>query len=170
MLACFSGRLKRLAAQFTPYSWTDFDWRPASSLKRWMAMLAVIAIVSQPVLTRQWRAPPVWLPSQRSSHSWHKSTSVAEALIRTTLWSLPVEILAHFLCFQASMHLHLRSPWRPFRKEGFWCPQGLVTKLDLAGISVDSTAFCTLSVVGSDVQLSNVLSKSSFLCGIHQAC
>ena len=38
--------MKRLALQFTPYSWTDFDWRPLSSLKRWLAMLAVIAIVS----------------------------------------------------------------------------------------------------------------------------
>jgi phosphatidylserine synthase 2 len=38
--------MKRLALQFTPYSWTDFDWRPLSSLKRWLAMLGVIAIVS----------------------------------------------------------------------------------------------------------------------------
>ncbi|KAK7099328.1 hypothetical protein V1264_003479 [Littorina saxatilis] len=41
----YGGRLKRLAAQFTPYSWTDFDWKPSTSLKRWMAMLALIAIV-----------------------------------------------------------------------------------------------------------------------------
>lgn len=46
MVIYYRGKLKRLAAQFTPYSWTDFDWKPTSSLKRWMAMLAVIAIVS----------------------------------------------------------------------------------------------------------------------------
>lgn len=39
----------RVAAQFTPYSWTDFDWRPTSSLKRWLAMLGVISIVSSDV-------------------------------------------------------------------------------------------------------------------------
>lgn len=38
--------MKRIALQFTPYSWTDFDWRPLSSLRRWLCMLGVIAIVS----------------------------------------------------------------------------------------------------------------------------
>ncbi|GFO03340.1 phosphatidylserine synthase 2, partial [Plakobranchus ocellatus] len=30
----YSGMLKRVAAQFTPYSWTDYDWKPTASLKR----------------------------------------------------------------------------------------------------------------------------------------
>ncbi|XP_067935492.1 phosphatidylserine synthase 2-like [Watersipora subatra] len=37
-------KLQRLAAQFTPYSWTDFQWKPTLSLKRWLAMLGVIAM------------------------------------------------------------------------------------------------------------------------------
>lgn len=40
------GKMKRIALQFTPYSWTDFDWRPLTSLRRWLCMLGVIAIVS----------------------------------------------------------------------------------------------------------------------------
>ena len=36
----------RLAAQFTPYSWTDFEWKPTLSLKRWLAMLGVITMVN----------------------------------------------------------------------------------------------------------------------------
>jgi len=43
-------KLQRLAAQFTPYSWTDFDWKPTVSLQRWLAMLAVIAVVRTSVL------------------------------------------------------------------------------------------------------------------------
>ena len=39
-------KLQRLAAQFTPYSWTDFQWKPTLSLKRWLAMLCVIVMVS----------------------------------------------------------------------------------------------------------------------------
>lgn len=43
----YRGKMKRIALQFTPYSWTDFDWRPLSSLRRWLCMLGVIAIVSK---------------------------------------------------------------------------------------------------------------------------
>lgn len=35
-----------MVAQFTPYSWVEFDWRPLSSFKRWAAMMGVICIVS----------------------------------------------------------------------------------------------------------------------------
>lgn len=63
----YRGKMKRLALQFTPYSWTDFDWRPLSSLKRWLAMLAIIAIFLLAELNTfylkfvLWIAPPHWL-------------------------------------------------------------------------------------------------------------
>ena len=31
----------RVLGQFTPHDWLEFDWRPTSSLKRWLAMLAI---------------------------------------------------------------------------------------------------------------------------------
>ena len=38
--------MKRIALQFTPYSWTDFNWKPFSSLRRWLAVLAYIFMVT----------------------------------------------------------------------------------------------------------------------------
>lgn len=61
-ISTYSGRLKRFAAQFTPYSWTDFDWRPASSLKRWVAMLAVIAIFLLAELNTFYLKFVLWIP------------------------------------------------------------------------------------------------------------
>ncbi|PVD33310.1 hypothetical protein C0Q70_04563 [Pomacea canaliculata] len=58
----YGGKLKRLAAQFTPYSWTDFDWKPTSSLKRWMAMLAVIAIFLLAELNTFYLKFVLWIP------------------------------------------------------------------------------------------------------------
>jgi hypothetical protein len=40
------GKLKRLVAQFGPYSWIDYDWRSTSSLGRWITMLGIIFVVS----------------------------------------------------------------------------------------------------------------------------
>jgi Phosphatidyl serine synthase. len=40
------GKLKRLVAQFGPYSWVDYDWRSTSSLGRWITMLGIIFVVS----------------------------------------------------------------------------------------------------------------------------
>lgn len=39
----YRGKLTRILKQFTPYVWTEFDWRPASSLKRWLSMLCIVA-------------------------------------------------------------------------------------------------------------------------------
>lgn len=41
------GKLSRVLSQFTPYVWTEFDWRPTSSLKRWLSMHFVTAMVSR---------------------------------------------------------------------------------------------------------------------------
>lgn len=37
--------MKRIAFQFTPYSWVKFEWKPASSLRRWLAVCGIIFIV-----------------------------------------------------------------------------------------------------------------------------
>lgn len=63
----YRGKMKRLALQFTPYSWTDFDWKPLSSLKRWLAMIGVIGMFLLAELNTfylkfvLWIAPPHWL-------------------------------------------------------------------------------------------------------------
>lgn len=38
--------MKRIAFQFTPYSWVRFEWKPASSLRRWLAVCGIILVVS----------------------------------------------------------------------------------------------------------------------------
>ncbi|KAG8182576.1 hypothetical protein JTE90_021716 [Oedothorax gibbosus] len=38
----YKGKLKRIAAQFGPYSWIEFDWKPTSSLTRWLCVLGLI--------------------------------------------------------------------------------------------------------------------------------
>jgi hypothetical protein len=39
-------KLKRLVAQFGPYSWVDYDWRATSSLGRCVTMLGIMFVVS----------------------------------------------------------------------------------------------------------------------------
>lgn len=39
------GKIKRIAFQFTPYSWVKFEWKPASTVRRWFAVLGIIFMV-----------------------------------------------------------------------------------------------------------------------------
>lgn len=39
------GKMKRIAFQFTPYSWVKFEWKPASSLRRWLAVCGIMFVV-----------------------------------------------------------------------------------------------------------------------------
>ncbi|KAB1251348.1 Phosphatidylserine synthase 2 [Camelus dromedarius] len=36
--------MKRIAFQFTPYSWVRFEWKPASSLRRWLAVCGIVLV------------------------------------------------------------------------------------------------------------------------------
>ncbi|XP_060031869.1 phosphatidylserine synthase 2 isoform X4 [Erinaceus europaeus] len=40
----YKGKMKRIAFQFTPYSWVRFEWKPASSLRRWLAVCGIILV------------------------------------------------------------------------------------------------------------------------------
>ncbi|XP_066941622.1 phosphatidylserine synthase 2-like [Macrobrachium rosenbergii] len=40
----YRGKLRRIMAQFGPYVWVDYDWKPLSSLGRWFSMLGIIAV------------------------------------------------------------------------------------------------------------------------------
>ena len=42
----FSGKFVRFLEQFTPYSWRKFSWGATVSLKRWLAVLGIIFMVS----------------------------------------------------------------------------------------------------------------------------
>jgi len=58
----YRGMAKRIALQFTPYSWTDYEWKPSSSLKRWLAMLGVIGIFLLAELNTFYLKFVLWLP------------------------------------------------------------------------------------------------------------
>ena len=59
------GKMKRIAFQFTPYSWVRFEWKPASSLRRWLAVCGIILVVRLASLVcapaRQPGSPPTLL-------------------------------------------------------------------------------------------------------------
>lgn len=44
-IAGYRKKLHRVILQFTPHRWTDFDWRPTGSLKRWLGTLALCAVI-----------------------------------------------------------------------------------------------------------------------------
>lgn len=57
-------KMSRLGAQFMPYSWTDFDWRPTTSLKRWLAVLSVIAVYLVAELNTFYLKFVLWIPPE----------------------------------------------------------------------------------------------------------
>ncbi|KAK6184097.1 hypothetical protein SNE40_006629 [Patella caerulea] len=60
----YKGMLKRVAAQFTPYSWTDFDWKPFTSLTRWSSMIVLIAIFLIAELNTFYLKFALWIPPE----------------------------------------------------------------------------------------------------------
>ena len=38
----FKGKIQRIINQFSPYDWTEYDWRPTSSLKRWLFAIFMV--------------------------------------------------------------------------------------------------------------------------------
>ncbi|XP_052801197.1 phosphatidylserine synthase 2-like [Mya arenaria] len=58
----YRGMAKRVALQFTPYSWTDFEWRPTSSLIRWCATLAIFFIFLLAELNTFFLKFVLWIP------------------------------------------------------------------------------------------------------------
>ncbi|XP_076053247.1 phosphatidylserine synthase 2-like isoform X3 [Oratosquilla oratoria] len=58
----YRGKLRRIIAQFGPYTWVDFDWQPLSSLRRWFYMLAIIAIFLLAELNTFYLKYVLWIP------------------------------------------------------------------------------------------------------------
>ncbi|XP_064634708.1 phosphatidylserine synthase 2-like isoform X2 [Lineus longissimus] len=58
----YRGKLRRLALQFSPYSWMDFDWRPTDSLKRWLALVGVICVFLLAELNTFYLKFVLWIP------------------------------------------------------------------------------------------------------------
>ena len=60
----YSGKLGRIAMQFTPYNWVPFEWKPTQSLGRWLAILGVITLVSLgqqlAPFNNGWLLPELW--------------------------------------------------------------------------------------------------------------
>ncbi|XP_060556439.1 phosphatidylserine synthase 2-like [Ruditapes philippinarum] len=60
----YSGKMKRVALQFTPYSWTDFNWKPTSSLIRWFATLGIFVIFLLAELNTFYLKFVLWIPPE----------------------------------------------------------------------------------------------------------
>ncbi|XP_052271614.1 phosphatidylserine synthase 2-like isoform X3 [Dreissena polymorpha] len=60
----FRGMAKRVALQFTPYSWTDFNWRPTSSLIRWFATICIFIVFLLAELNTFYLKFVLWIPPE----------------------------------------------------------------------------------------------------------
>ncbi|KAL7867614.1 hypothetical protein SRHO_G00089980 [Serrasalmus rhombeus] len=58
------GKIKRIAFQFTPYSWVKFEWRPASNLRRWLAVLGIIFMFLLAELNTFYLKFVLWMPPE----------------------------------------------------------------------------------------------------------
>ncbi|KAF7233697.1 hypothetical protein EG68_10052 [Paragonimus skrjabini miyazakii] len=58
----YKGKLHRVLLQFTPHRWTDFDWRPTGSLKRWLGTLGLCVIILLTELNTFYLKYVLWVP------------------------------------------------------------------------------------------------------------
>ncbi|XP_066275656.1 phosphatidylserine synthase 2-like [Branchiostoma lanceolatum] len=58
----YRGKMRRMVAQFTPYNWTSFDWKPTLSLKRWLAVLGIITMWLLAELNAFYLKTILWIP------------------------------------------------------------------------------------------------------------
>ncbi|XP_028916619.1 phosphatidylserine synthase 2 isoform X1 [Ornithorhynchus anatinus] len=60
----YKGKMKRIAFQFTPYSWVKFEWRPASNLRRWLAVCGIIFVFLLAELNTFYLKFVLWMPPE----------------------------------------------------------------------------------------------------------
>lgn len=58
----YSGKLKRTMAQFTPHSWTKFQWGSTKSFKNYIAVLGLLYMVLQCELNAFYLKYLLWIP------------------------------------------------------------------------------------------------------------
>ena len=58
----FKGKIQRIINQFSPYDWTEYDWRPTSSLKRWLFMICLVAFFLTAELGTFYLKFILWVP------------------------------------------------------------------------------------------------------------
>uniref|UniRef100_A0A674PQ00 Phosphatidylserine synthase n=1 Tax=Takifugu rubripes TaxID=31033 RepID=A0A674PQ00_TAKRU len=60
----YKGKIKRIAFQFTPYSWVKFEWKPASTVRRWLAVLGIIFMFLLAELNTFYLKFVLWMPPE----------------------------------------------------------------------------------------------------------
>ncbi len=58
----FKGKIKRIAGQFSPYNWIQYDWRPTLSLKRWLFTCVLVALFLIAELSTFYLKFVLWIP------------------------------------------------------------------------------------------------------------
>ncbi|PIK56411.1 putative phosphatidylserine synthase 2-like [Apostichopus japonicus] len=58
----YSGKLKRMMMQFTPYSWTEFEWHPTESLNRWIFVILLVCFFLVAELNCFYLKFVLWIP------------------------------------------------------------------------------------------------------------
>uniref|UniRef100_A0A7N4PKW7 Phosphatidylserine synthase n=2 Tax=Sarcophilus harrisii TaxID=9305 RepID=A0A7N4PKW7_SARHA len=60
----YKGKMKRIAFQFTPYSWVRFEWKPASNLRRWLGVCGIILVFLLAELNTFYLKFVLWMPPE----------------------------------------------------------------------------------------------------------
>jgi len=63
-ISTYSGKLRRIIAQFGPYNWIEFQWKPTSSLGRWMATLGITSVFILAELGTFYLKFALWIPPE----------------------------------------------------------------------------------------------------------
>lgn len=56
------GKFQRILSQFTPHSWTKFDWGYTDDVKRWLAVIGICAIIMVFELNTFYLKAVLWIP------------------------------------------------------------------------------------------------------------
>ncbi|CAG0884763.1 unnamed protein product [Cyprideis torosa] len=65
-ISSYRGKLRRIIAQFGPYSWTDFEWKPTSSLGRWISVLSITLLFLITELNTFYLKFVLWIPADNN--------------------------------------------------------------------------------------------------------
>ena len=61
-ISSYTGKVKRAVAQFTPYSFTKFDWQVTKDIKHFLAVLCLITVFLQGELNAFYLKYLLWIP------------------------------------------------------------------------------------------------------------
>ncbi|KAJ1968739.1 hypothetical protein H4R35_006344 [Dimargaris xerosporica] len=63
-ISTYRGKIQRTAAQFTPHSWTKFEWGPTKSFRNYLGVLVVVMVILVCELNAFYLKYLLWIPPE----------------------------------------------------------------------------------------------------------